>query len=59
MIQGIQTLTEFLVTINLKQAFVQGDLTFLCIHALSRVTLHELAIGYAYGCCAQFGVAQQ
>ena len=57
-IKSSRTLTEFLVTINLNQAFVLRDLVFRCIHALSRLTLHELAIGYAYVCCAQLGVAR-
>jgi hypothetical protein len=51
-------LTEFLVTINPNQAFAARDLVFLSIRALSRAALHELAIGYAYVCCARFGEAR-
>ena len=51
-------MTEFLVTINLNQAFVTHDLVFLSIRALSRAALHELAIGYAYACCARFDEAR-
>jgi hypothetical protein len=53
-----QTLTEFLVTINSNQAFTPLDLVFLSIRALLRTALHELAIGYAYACCARFGEAR-
>ena len=53
-----QTLTEFLVTINSNQAFKPLDLVFLSIRALSRADLHELAIGYAYACCARFDEAR-
>jgi hypothetical protein len=31
---------------------------FLSIRALSRAALHELAIGYAYACCARFDEAR-
>ena len=51
-------MTEFLITINLKQAFTRLELVFLCSHALSRAALHELAIGYAYACCARFDEAR-
>jgi hypothetical protein len=52
-------LTEFLVTINPKEAFTACDLVFLSIRALSRAALHELAIGYAYACCARFEAARR
>jgi hypothetical protein len=51
-------LTEFLVTINPNQAFAARDFVFLSIRALSRAALHELAIGYAYVCCARLGEAR-
>jgi hypothetical protein len=58
-IQSVQTLTEFLVTINSKQAFGARDLVFLSIRAFLQAALHELAIGYAYVCCARFGEVQR
>ena len=52
-------MTEFWITIYLKQAFTRLELVFLCSHALSRAALHELAIGYAYACCARFAEVQR